>query len=88
MILSLLLNHVLKVLLAATGLPWMGYCIGMLLAYIFRMPLKDIITIGIETGLQNTLIALFILKTTLEAPAGDLAFGKKNLLFFLLIKNF
>ena len=58
------------------ALPWIGYFLGMFFAFIFRMNLREIITIGIETGLQNGLIALFILKTTLEPPAGDIALGK------------
>ena len=40
------------------------------------MTKSDVVAISIETGLQNALIALFILKTTFIAPSGDISFGK------------
>ncbi|XP_063590329.1 ileal sodium/bile acid cotransporter-like [Penaeus indicus] len=62
----------LRTLLAGFGLPTIGYLSGFLMAKLFRLPMQDVIAISIETGVQNATVAIFILKFTLEKPAGDL----------------
>ncbi|XP_076043814.1 ileal sodium/bile acid cotransporter-like [Oratosquilla oratoria] len=61
-----------KILIAGFGLPSLGYLSGVLLGLLCRLPRKDVIAVSIETGIQNASVALFILKFTLEKPAGDL----------------
>lgn len=61
-----------KTVVAGFGLPALGYMSGYFLALIFRLPHKDRVAISIETGIQNATLAVFILKFTLEKPAGDL----------------
>ncbi|XP_047494470.1 sodium/bile acid cotransporter-like isoform X2 [Penaeus chinensis] len=62
----------LRTLLVGFGLPTIGYLTGLLAAKLFRLPTQDVIAISIETGVQNASVAIFILKFTLEKPAGDL----------------
>ncbi|CAL4073766.1 unnamed protein product [Meganyctiphanes norvegica] len=61
-----------KIFLAGFGLPFIGYCSGCLAAVLFKRKAADAVAIAIETGIQNNTVALFILKFTLERPAGDL----------------
>lgn len=60
------------------GLPWLGYILGGLTAFIFRQPQADIKAIAIETGIQNTGVAIFLLRFSLDPPAGDLTTGQSN----------
>ncbi|XP_042866160.1 sodium/bile acid cotransporter-like [Penaeus japonicus] len=62
----------LRTILAGFGLPTFGYLSGLVMAKLFRLPIEDVIAISIETGIQNASVAVFILKFTLEKPAGDL----------------
>nr|XP_027231324.1 P3 protein-like [Penaeus vannamei] len=62
----------LRTMLAGFGLPTIGYLSGLVMAKLFRLPIQDVIAISIETGVQNASVAVFILKFTLEKPAGDL----------------
>lgn len=50
----------------------MGYMFGWLSAKIFRQPAPDCIAISVETGIQNTGIAIFLLTFALEQPTADL----------------
>ncbi|CAL4210126.1 unnamed protein product [Meganyctiphanes norvegica] len=61
-----------QIMLSGFALPFLGYLSGTVLAIICKRKFVDIIAISIETGVQNTSIAVFILKFTLEKPAGDL----------------
>ncbi|KAK3892948.1 hypothetical protein Pcinc_003216 [Petrolisthes cinctipes] len=61
-----------KSVLAGFALPTLGYLSGLILATLLRLPLKDRIAVCVETGIQNASVAVFILKFTLEKPAGDL----------------
>nr|KAF7407091.1 hypothetical protein H0235_014747 [Vespula pensylvanica] len=61
-----------KIVLAGMGLPWLGFIFGMLVSLIFKQSRPDIIAIAIETGIQNTGVAIFLLRFTLKPPADDL----------------
>jgi sodium/bile acid cotransporter 3/5 len=57
------------------GLPWLGYVCGWLAAHVFKQPPGDALAISIETGIQNTGIAFFLLHFSLEQPEADLTTG-------------
>ena len=61
------------VLPAAALLPWCGFAFGILIALLFRQPLKRAKTIAFETGIQNIGIAIILMTVTLPAPDGDIA---------------
>ncbi|XP_058789445.1 ileal sodium/bile acid cotransporter-like isoform X2 [Phymastichus coffea] len=61
-----------KIILAGMGLPWLGFLIGIAIAFICRQPNQDIRAIAIETGIQNTGVAIFLLRFSLKQPAADL----------------
>ncbi|XP_018320320.1 solute carrier family 10 member 6 isoform X2 [Agrilus planipennis] len=61
-----------QIVVAGIGVPWLGYLGGWLLAKIFRQNPKDSLTIAIEVGLQNTGIAIFLLRFSLPQPEADL----------------
>jgi len=62
-----------KIALVGFALPWMGFAFGCLFSKLCGRERKDIIAIAIETGIQNTGMAIFMLWFTLDHPAGDLA---------------
>ncbi|VEL15123.1 unnamed protein product [Protopolystoma xenopodis] len=54
-------------------LPWTGFIVSMLAAWcLLRGPRSVILTIGLETGIQNYGIALLVLHYSMPQPAGDL----------------
>ena len=53
-------------------LPWFGYLLGFLGARILRLNRRDSLTISIETGIQNSGIAIMILKYSIEKPEGEI----------------
>ncbi|CRL04901.1 CLUMA_CG017952, isoform A [Clunio marinus] len=61
-----------QIILAGLGLPWLGYSFGWLSSKLFRQSSPDAIAIAIETGIQNTGIAIFLLTFSLEQPMADL----------------
>jgi len=54
------------------ALPGLGYIFAWLAAKLLHQNAADALTIAIETGIQNTGIAIFLLTTTLESPESDL----------------
>lgn len=54
------------------GLPLLGNAIGWTAAKIFRQPQPDVVTIAIETGVQNTGLTMFLVVFALEQPAADI----------------
>lgn len=58
-------------------LPLIGYVAAWLMAKFLKQPLEDCLTIAIETGIQNTGIAIFLLRVALPKPNGDLTTGIK-----------
>ncbi|XP_068625579.1 ileal sodium/bile acid cotransporter-like [Battus philenor] len=61
-----------EIIVAGMGVPWLGYAAGYLLARICRQPHADALAISIETGIQNTGIAIFLLRYALPQPEADL----------------
>lgn len=53
-------------------LPWLGYISAWLLAKLLHQNAVDSLTIAIETGIQNTGIAIFLLRFSLSPPQDDL----------------
>jgi len=62
-----------QVAVVGFALPWLGFAFGCLFSKLCRRERKDIIAIAVETGIQNTGMAIFMLWFTLDHPAGDLA---------------
>ncbi|KAL8559695.1 hypothetical protein ACOMHN_002228 [Nucella lapillus] len=62
-----------EVLAAAAVLPYGGFILGGLVALVFRMPAKYVVTIAIETGIQNTGVAMIVLLLSLDQPESDLS---------------
>ncbi|CAH1641493.1 unnamed protein product [Spodoptera littoralis] len=61
-----------RIIIAGMGIPWLGYCAGYLAAWLCRQPHPDALAISIETGIQNTGIAIFLLRYALGQPEADL----------------
>lgn len=61
-----------EIAVAGVALPFGGYLFGWILAKIFKRNLEDSIAIFIETGIQNTGIAIFMLRFGLQQPQADL----------------
>ena len=62
-----------KIAVVGFSLPWLGFAFGCLFSKLCQRERKDSIAIAIETGIQNTGMAIFMLWFTLDHPAGDLA---------------
>lgn len=62
-----------KVVLGGFCLPFLGFIFGCIISLLMKRPVKEIIAISIETGIQNTGLAIGILKVALAkyAPLGD-----------------
>ncbi|CAL8083960.1 unnamed protein product [Calicophoron daubneyi] len=60
------------VLPAGALLPWTAFALGALVAFICRQPRPLIITIALETGIQNMGAAILVLMYSMPQPAGDL----------------
>lgn len=65
-----------QIIIAGMGLPWLGFTFGLIIAKICKQSQADIRAIAIETGIQNTGVAIFLLRFTLKPPADDLTTGK------------
>ncbi|CAH2059370.1 unnamed protein product, partial [Iphiclides podalirius] len=65
-----------EIIVAGMGVPWLGYLAGYVLARVCRQPHEDALAISIETGIQNTGIAIFLLRYALPQPEADLTTGK------------
>lgn len=61
-----------QIVIAGLGLPWLGYTFGWISAKLFKQPSPDAIAIAVETGIQNTGIAIFLLTFSLDQPMADL----------------
>lgn len=58
--------------MAGLALPWIGYSCGWLISKLFRQNSSDSLAIAIDSGIQNTGIAIFILRLSLDQPQADL----------------
>ncbi|XP_067652200.1 ileal sodium/bile acid cotransporter-like [Haliotis asinina] len=67
--------HLLEPLVLFVGclLPYCGFFFGGLVAFFAQQSKKNVITIAIETGIQNTGIAIVLLRFSLPAPANDIS---------------
>ncbi|CAF1122313.1 unnamed protein product [Adineta ricciae] len=64
-----LFRHInLRIALSAPLLPWLGFILGGIFAWIFRQDWSRIKTVGIETGIQNVGIAFMVLLYSFPAP--------------------
>ncbi|CAL8083963.1 unnamed protein product [Calicophoron daubneyi] len=52
-------------------LPWLGFGLAALIAYLLRQSRSVIITIALETGIQNMGAAILVLLYSMPQPAGD-----------------
>lgn len=64
--------EILKVLLSAISLVLLGYAFGGVASLLLRQPWQDALAVAIETGVQNTGIAIFVLRVTLDQPEADI----------------
>lgn len=64
-----------QIIVAGLGLPWLGFLGGLILARLCKQPCPDVLAIAIETGVQNTGIAIFMLSFSLGQPEADLTTG-------------
>lgn len=69
-IFSLFTSHVIIV---GCALPYIGFILGWVVSLLLRQPMKNIITIAIEIGMQNTGIAVILLLNSFPPPFGDLS---------------
>ena len=58
---------------AALGLPYLGFLLGYVFSIILRQPRYRALTISIETGIQDTGIAIVLLQSSFPMPEGDQA---------------
>ncbi|XP_043267401.1 ileal sodium/bile acid cotransporter [Venturia canescens] len=61
-----------KIVVSGMGLAWIGYICGYIAMIVFKQPKMDVRAIAIETGIQNTGIAIFLLRFSLTQPGADL----------------
>lgn len=62
-----------RTMLAGLIVPWCGYIFGATLAVISKRSKEQVIAISVETGVQNTGIAIVLLRYSLPQPDADLA---------------
>lgn len=60
-------------IIAGCLLPYIGFLLGGLIAFILRQPLPRILTIAIETGIQNTGLPIILMQFSLPQPDADLS---------------
>lgn len=56
----------------AAALPWIGFLLAGVFAFLCRRSRAEILTISIETGIQNTGIAILVLLYSMPQPEGDI----------------
>lgn len=61
-----------QIIVAGMGIPWLGYIAGYLISKLLRQNPVDCLTMAIEIGIQNTGIAIFLLRFALPQPEADL----------------
>lgn len=68
---------------ATTVLNLLAITIGMLMAAMFRLSMRDSITLGIEIGIQNASMAILIAVTFLQTPAYATAAGVYGITMYI-----
>lgn len=61
-----------QIFCAGFAVPFLGYVFGAAAGRLLRFPTPDVTAISIETGVQNTGVAIVLLRLTLPQPAADL----------------
>ncbi|GAB6019543.1 hypothetical protein CHUAL_001117 [Chamberlinius hualienensis] len=71
---NLFMFHIFTWRIAVAGflVPFLGYTFGAMVSYLLRFPVPDITAVSIETGVQNTGVAIVLLRLTLPQPDADL----------------
>lgn len=62
-----------RIIIAASINVWSGFVIGLIASSLLGQPIVDRIAIAIETGVQNTGVAIVLLGLSLPQPDADLA---------------
>ncbi|CAH1779452.1 unnamed protein product [Owenia fusiformis] len=62
-----------RIVLATFLTPLVGFILGAVIALIFKQPLKQIITISLETGMQNMQLSVVMIGISLPQPESDMA---------------
>ncbi len=62
-----------KAIMACCFLPWFGFIGGVIISLVGIRDKKKTIAICIETGIQNTAVAIFFLRLTFPQPESDIA---------------
>ena len=57
----------------APFVPWLGFIIGASIAAVFKLPMKQVVTIALETGIQNVGVAFLIITYNFPSPEADYA---------------
>ncbi|XP_046972949.1 solute carrier family 10 member 6-like isoform X2 [Vanessa cardui] len=61
-----------EIVVAGMCIPWLGYAAGYVGARLLRQSHEDALAISVEIGIQNTGIAIFLLRYALPQPEADL----------------
>uniref|UniRef100_A0A0N4ZH16 Ileal sodium/bile acid cotransporter-like n=1 Tax=Parastrongyloides trichosuri TaxID=131310 RepID=A0A0N4ZH16_PARTI len=63
----------LPILIASCILPWSGYILAYIVGTLCKLPIADVITVSIETGVQNVGLAIMMLMYSFQEPELDIA---------------
>ena len=69
-----------KAIIACCFLPWLGFIGGAIISLVGVRDKKKNIAICIETGIQNTAVAIFFLRLTFPQPEADIALANPILI--------
>ena len=70
---------------SAIIVPWTGYVLGLMAAFACRLSFKQGKTVAIETGVQNNVVAFFIVYFNFPSPEADLSLLPLIIKLFLQI---
>jgi predicted Na+-dependent transporter len=57
----------------APFVPWLGFLLGATFASIARLPMKQVVTIALETGIQNVGVGFLVITYNFPSPESDYA---------------
>ncbi|KRY38089.1 Ileal sodium/bile acid cotransporter [Trichinella spiralis] len=63
----------LRSMIAGLCVPWLGFMTGFVLAWLLKQPRENIVAISLETGIQNTGIAIVLLQLSFPKPDSEIA---------------
>lgn len=63
-----------KIVVAGLLLPYIGYILSGVAAVLLQQPFYRVVTIIVETGIQNTGIPILLMKFSLPQPEADMSF--------------